>query len=115
MCDDHSALSPRVSASSKAASSRRGSCSGGFPAPDLLDRQPPLRLEAGDVEAGAGERLAVALGLDAAVDEPAASLHAERVERRDDGRELLLAAEEHGDVGAGSAVERRGKRAGEHG
>ena len=41
--------------------------------PDRLERQAPVRLEAGDVEAGTGEGLAVALGLDAAVDEPAAA------------------------------------------
>jgi hypothetical protein len=39
-----------------------GQLLGRFPAPDLLERQPPIRLEAGDVEAGAGEGLAVALG-----------------------------------------------------
>jgi hypothetical protein len=81
----------------------------------LLERQAPLGLQARDVEAGSGKRFAVALRIYAAVNEPPTALGAERLERGDDRRELLLAPEENRKMRASPAVERRGEGAADHG
>jgi hypothetical protein len=74
---------------------------------DLGDRHPAFGLERLDVEAGAGERLAVGVGAAAErpVVEPAVALGAERVERRERRHRLLRPLQEHRQVRAAAAVD----------